>query len=295
MTRTLPRRDFIKNSRQLRVGQSMPPDQLIRQWVGIGYQSTSIVLEQGQFSHRGGILDIWPPAEPLPARLEFFGDEIDTLRHFDPASQRTVRPLDRLLVTPAREYLPGYSKNEAYPTELGEFYLPRIHPAPASILDYLPPQSLVLMDDVDILRSTITDYEEQAVKFRRESITENTLPEDAPIPYLSWSELQDSLYGHLSLELGYSTSEEPSELSQLFSAWSAVRWAVKTLLRLSSGARLERMNVIVIVSRQTPRLKELWGERQAPKSTQRKNQSLSKGLSPKAGFFRMKNTLPSTC
>ncbi|MDD5369682.1 MAG: transcription-repair coupling factor [Anaerolineaceae bacterium] len=263
MTRTLPRRDFIKNSRQLSVGDHISPDQLIRQWVGIGYQGVSVVLEQGQFSHRGGILDIWPPAEPLPARLEFFGDEIDTLRHFDPATQRTVRSLERLLVTPAREYLPGYVKDETLPDELGEFYLPQIHPSPASILDYLPPQALILIDDLDILRATITDYEEQAVKFRRESIVENTLPDDAPVPYLSWSELQDSLYGRHCLELGYSTAGEPSEMSQLFSPGPRFGGRLKPFVDylVERDAKKER---IVIVSRQSARLKELWGERQAP-------------------------------
>ena len=65
------------------------------------------MLEPGQFSHRGGILDVWTPSEPDPARLEFFGDEIDTIRAFNPATQRTTRNLNELLVTPAREVLPG--------------------------------------------------------------------------------------------------------------------------------------------------------------------------------------------
>ncbi|TLN13992.1 hypothetical protein FDZ74_09660, partial [bacterium] len=107
MTRTLPRRDFIKASRTIKVNQSLPPDTLTRSWVEIGYQPAEIVLEPGEFSRRGGILDIWPPAEPLPVRLEFFGDEIDLIRRFDPASQRTVTKLDQVLISPAREILPG--------------------------------------------------------------------------------------------------------------------------------------------------------------------------------------------
>ena len=65
MTRTLPRRDFLKASRRLAVGQEIQPDALIRQWAATGYQAAEIVVEPGQFSRRGGILDIWVTSEPL--------------------------------------------------------------------------------------------------------------------------------------------------------------------------------------------------------------------------------------
>ena len=105
MTRTLPRRDFLKASKQIKVGQSLSPNSLLEEWVQIGYQPVDTVLEPGQFSHRGGLLDIWPQSEPAPVRLDFFGDEIDTIRRFDPGSQRTVDKLESVLITPAREYL----------------------------------------------------------------------------------------------------------------------------------------------------------------------------------------------
>ncbi len=244
MTRTLPRRDLIKNTRTIRIGQTIQPDTLIRQWADTGYQPTEIVLEPGQFSRRGGILDIWPPAEPLPARLDFFGDEIDTMRQFDPATQRTVKTLDRLLIMPAREVLPGYAAGQGVEVEnLDEFYLPRVHPAPASLLDYLPQQALVLFEDLDILRATVAEYEEQAVRMRAESIAEGTLPADFPVPYLSWSEINDTLNGHASLELGYSTAEEPSELARLFSPGPRFGGRLKQLLdtmvdQFSAGDRL---------------------------------------------------------
>lgn len=266
MTRTLPRRDMLKNARQIRVGQTVTIDHLIRQWNDIGYQLAEVVLEPGQFARRGGILDIWPPAEPQPARVDFFGDEIDTLRLFDPATQRTIRSLERLLVTPAREYLPGYPHDFELPAELGEFYLPKLHQASSSIIDYLPQKSLVLLEDVDLIRGAVTEFEEQAVKIRRDSITEGTLPEDFPVPYVSWSELQDNLYGHLNLELGYSTADEPSELAQRFSVGPRFGGRLKPLMDYLVE-RNERSEKIIIVSRQVSRLKELWTERADPNET----------------------------
>ena len=60
MTRTLPRRDFLKASKQIKVGQSLSLNSLLEEWLQIGYQPADTVLEPGQFSHRGGLLDIWP-------------------------------------------------------------------------------------------------------------------------------------------------------------------------------------------------------------------------------------------
>src|SRR5215208_2619142 len=122
MTRTIPRRDFLKACKKLAAGQATQPDGLLRSWVEIGYQRVNTVLEPGQFSRRGGILDIWTPAEKLPVRLDFFGDEIETIRKFDPASQRTIEKLDSILITPAREYIA--TSDHADVTELSEFHIP---------------------------------------------------------------------------------------------------------------------------------------------------------------------------
>src|SRR6266487_4329479 len=93
MTRTMPRRDFLKACKKFSAGQKVQPETLARSWVEIGYQRVNTVLEPGQFSRRGGIMDMWAPAQKLPVRLDFFGDEIETIRRFDPATQRTVENL----------------------------------------------------------------------------------------------------------------------------------------------------------------------------------------------------------
>jgi len=134
MTRTLPRRDFLKASKRLSVGQTVTQDALLHHWVEIGYQAADTVLEAGQFSHRGGILDIWPPSSSAPIRLDFFGDEIDTIRSFDPASQRTLAKLESILVTPAREFIvtEQFTKSQPAASEPSEFDIrSSIRPSPA--------------------------------------------------------------------------------------------------------------------------------------------------------------------
>jgi len=261
MARTLPRRDFIKASRVIKTGQVIKPEDLQRAWVEIGYLAADLVTEPGQFSRRGGILDVWAMAEGYPVRLEFFGDEIDTMRRFDPASQRTVQNLTQLFITPAREVLPGKAQALDIPhlQDLGEYYLPLAHPAVASLLDYLPSQALVLVDDLDLLRTTASEVEEQSVKLRQDSIAEGTLPEDFPIPYLSWSELQDSLMGHAWLELGWSTAEDESPLGSLFVPGPRFGGRMKQVMDYLLE-RCQACEQVTVVSRQVSRLQELWKE-----------------------------------
>lgn len=260
MTRTLPRRDFLVNSKTIHLNQSVNPEELQRLWVGIGYESVDTVVDFGQFSRRGGILDVWAPSEPFPARLEFFGDEVDTLRQFDPASQRTIRNLDEVLITPAREFLS--TKAEGLIPEgvnLDEFYLPLIHRMPSSILDYLPKNALVLVDDIDAIQSFGEEIEEQAVKLRQENIDDGILPADFPVPYLTWSELIDTIQSSRWCELGRSTAEQVSPLAESFTPGDRFGGHLKSFMDSLEDDCLADTPTVV-VSRQLSRLKELWQE-----------------------------------
>jgi transcription-repair coupling factor (superfamily II helicase) len=272
MTRTLPRRDFLKACRKLSVNQTVQPDTLLRSWAETGYQRVNTVLEPGQFSSRGGILDIWATAENMPVRLDFFGDEIETIRKFDPASQRTIEKLDSILITPAREYIVAGE----HETELSEFHIPLLHQQPASLLDYLPQNAIVLIDDLSVVESMAEEVEEQAVKLRQESIAEETLSPDFPLPYIPWSELHDSLHGRSTLELGYSTREENREqrtengeekgsLAECFGHDERFGGRLKQFVEYA-GSVVERGEQVVVVSRQSPRLYELWLEADHPES-----------------------------
>jgi transcription-repair coupling factor (superfamily II helicase) len=278
MTRTLPRREFLKSVRVLKPGQVISPEGLARALLSLTYEPVNTVITPGQFARRGGILDIWAPASSRPVRLEFFGDEIDTLRCFDPATQRSLQSEKQLLLTPAREYLPGQERpvspagngsadssafpGSAIPGEgeaLSDFHLPLLHPTPASLLDYLPRHALVLIDNFEDLQETILEVEEQAVELRSDYIEEGTLPADFPIPYLTLGEILDSLTSHQVVELGPSSAPESSALASRFTAGPRFGGRLKPLLehlkqRTQSGDR------IVVISRQSARLSELWTE-----------------------------------
>ena len=286
MTRTLPRWDFLKACKKVSVNQVVQPDPLSRSWAEIGYQRVNTVLEPGQFSKRGGIMDIWAPAETLPVRLDFFGDEIETIRRFDPASQRTVEKLDSILVTPAREFIASVDVE----TELSEFHIPLLHRQPSSLLDFLPNKALVLIDDLSTVESMAAEVEEQAVRFRKESIDEELLSPDFPLPYIPWSELHDALHGKSSLELGFSTRAERSDseieaggdeensLASQFSHDERFGGRLKPFVEYA-GSIVEGGGQIVIVSRQSPRLHDLWLEADHHESESENPQFIEASLS----------------
>jgi transcription-repair coupling factor (superfamily II helicase) len=279
MTRTLPPGEFRNACRQLTVGMPLQPDVLQRHLFELGYRRENTVLETGTYSSRGGLLDLWPPADAQPIRLDFFGTVVETIRRFDPGSQRTIAQLMSVRITPAREFIIGRTDVHigtqlhapaTSPTpvarEISEFDIPTLHAEPATVLDYLPRGGLVLIDDLSVLDSMMEEIEEQAVKFRQASVTEGSLTREFPAPYVSWSELRDGLHEIGAVELGHSTnvSEEAGGLRQdtFAPAFRHDRRFGGQLKPFTEylAALLEQGQTVVTVSRQSPRLQELWAE-----------------------------------
>ena len=92
---------------ELKPRQRMSQERVLRELVDLGYESLPEVAGRGEFARRGGIVDVFPAGQPLPVRIEWFGDEIESLRAFDPADQRGVRPVDAVRLLPASEFLLG--------------------------------------------------------------------------------------------------------------------------------------------------------------------------------------------
>ena len=104
---TVPKAEFCANTLTLKPGMEIPQKQLAARLFGAGYVRRDRVEGPGQFSVRGGILDLYPPDRDTPARLEFWGDEIDTIHAFDLLTQRRGDALEKVYLSPAREVLFG--------------------------------------------------------------------------------------------------------------------------------------------------------------------------------------------
>ncbi len=102
---TIDAADLPAAPRELRLGARIHQDALLRELFELGYVPVTEVAGRGESARRGGIVDVFPPSMPLPIRIEFFGDEIDSMRSFDPTDQRTVGTIDRAILLPATEFL----------------------------------------------------------------------------------------------------------------------------------------------------------------------------------------------
>lgn len=290
MQKTLPARDFRVGSRQIYVGQQIDPDKLLQHWVSVGYQSASVITTPGTFSRRGGIIDVYPAAADTPIRMEFFGDEVESLRTFDPATQRSIQSLDTFLITPAREVLPktltslipklntwfasqpeteitgithdagALESGTAFP--YAEFYLPYLYQNAASVLDYLPEDALVIVEDWAALRDTIAELEGQALELREDKLDSNLLPPDMPVAYHTWDDLQDELVARFPLHLAHAETitESDDVLGDLFAPGQ--RFGGQLRLFLDHLQTLtDPGSKVVVVTRQAQRVAEVWSER----------------------------------
>lgn len=232
MQPTMPRGQFRLGTRALRRGQLIDLERTLTTWIGLGYQPAPVVEAPGEFSRRGGIIDIFPPAETAPIRIELFGDEIESLRHFDPASQRSQNLLERALITPATEALPRFGPRvaerlaawelSALPDDEAEpfmrdrdalaggsafngieFYLSLLYSQPATLLDYFPSDGLVILQDGEELASAWAELESHAREMRETTEDAGLLPPDYPPAYISWDHWSEALSERTVLELGY--------------------------------------------------------------------------------------------
>jgi transcription-repair coupling factor (superfamily II helicase) len=298
MQRTLPPNQFRKATLTLELGQRHVIDALLRRFMAIGYQPVSVVIDAGTFSRRGGIIDIFPLAADLPVRIEFFDDEIDSLRAFDPSSQRSAGTLQRIVIPPAREALPEHTPPVAahlktwfdglpktdepmtsaladadslangVPFAYSEHYLPYLYPHPVSLLDYAPANALIVIEDYEDLRDTILDIAANAARTREEQLATQQIAPDHPTPYLDWDALDQALQGRNILYLSHDTAgvdlkpAPTDEPNRLFTPGERFGGQLKPLLSHLRDFR-KQQDRAVVVSQQAARLTELWHEQES--------------------------------
>jgi transcription-repair coupling factor (superfamily II helicase) len=291
MHRTLPVREFRLGLREYQRGQEIDLQRTLDTWVAHGYRPDTVVEEPGTFSRRGGLLDVFPPNRMQPVRIELFGDEIDSLRVFDPTTQRTIDQIERFVLAPASEALPrlavpasrqvaGLDLSLCHPPARMEyrqdlvhleqgtyfrgiaFYLPFFYSHPVTLLDYLPAQGLCLVDDREAVMATVIDLDRQARALQADLIKAGELPPDFPQPYLAWDKLQERLASRTCLVLGGRRQEgQPSLLGDVFGHGERYGGQLKRVLDGFQQMR-DAGEAVVVVSRQARRVAELLEERE---------------------------------
>lgn len=171
-----------------------------------GYEPVNQVVSPGEYALRGNILDIFPMGSDLPFRIEFFDDEIETIRLFDPDTQRSIHQVNEIRILPSKEFLNNQTNADSFrskwrdtfegdPTKCTlykdagagifgagiEYYMPFLHEATSSIFDYLAEKSEVFLIG-NVTDSLNKHYEELSTRF-------NFLKHDTERPVLKPSEI----------------------------------------------------------------------------------------------------------
>ncbi|GIL15912.1 MAG: transcription-repair-coupling factor [Chloroflexota bacterium] len=285
MLRTAPRAEFQRHVFILRRGENISLTHLLRAWSELGYEAAAVVDAPGLFSRRGGIVDIWLPSRAKPARIELVGDEIETLREFDPATQRSGSVIDALVITPASEADSARAPDAAarmaqldfsntHPIATNtfrqdrealtnrqrfrgiEFYLPYFAET-ATLFDYLPPDALLVADDWQELEALTEQFEQQAEQVRADLEGRGELPRHFTRPYFTWQELRDKMLRHTRLLFDYRGMDQAPALP--FAPGERFGGQVKRVVDEMLRARGQGARVIA-VTRQAERLAALLGE-----------------------------------
>jgi transcription-repair coupling factor (superfamily II helicase) len=172
-------------------GQRLDEAQLRSQLTLAGYEHVSQVVHPGEYCVRGGLIDLYPMGAPLPYRLDLFGDEIESIRTFDPDNQRSLYPIERVRLLPGREFpmdeaartafrsrwrerFEGDPSRTAIYRDIGngiapagiEYWLPLFHEQTATLFDYLPAGAIVVSHgDVEAAARRFADEAAQRHRF----------------------------------------------------------------------------------------------------------------------------------
>ena len=153
LQKTFPPGEIQRRTRTLAQGDKISPLDLIEFLEAQGYEPEAQVTQKGDLAMRGGIVDVFPPTSPWPVRLEFFGDELESLRSFDPLTQVSRAAISTITIPPAGELgILKQGQNEAGGTKPAQVL--------ATLLDYLPPATMVLLCDPEALALQAQTYEQ---------------------------------------------------------------------------------------------------------------------------------------
>jgi transcription-repair coupling factor (superfamily II helicase) len=194
VTKTVAPKEMLALGAVLRRDADFPPEDLIEKLVACGYVREEPIKNVGEFSVRGGILDVWSPTAEMPVRIEFFGDTVDSIRQFDAETQLSIGQLKEISIAPMREFAArssdfndwAFFARERFADDKQaravkdrtdfaaegesfsgwEFLLPLVKPRAASVFEYLKSAIFVIDEPTVIEQSLGAFYETLENRYR---------------------------------------------------------------------------------------------------------------------------------
>ncbi len=236
---TISLNDFHAMAHVLQRNLEVDLPRLIARWQPMGYEMVNVVEVPGTMARRGGIVDIFSPGSSFPFRIELLGKRIESIRFFDPETQRSLESIATAIVTPAREI---------------------ILPERGNLLSYMREDALVVVDcpgEVEAVVGKLHARDEIAREEMKETGEVLSLP---PSPYFAWEELRAEIGNRKRLLLEPWEGATGEDVQKLPFALSRSYGGKISLFIEEVKRRIERKQRIVVVSNQASRLSELLRE-----------------------------------
>ena len=218
MTRLLPKETFLNSAAHIAVNEEIDREDMIRELLTLGYFRTSLVEERGDFSVRGGVIDLYPPLYDSAIRVEFWGNTVESIRLFNPVDQRSKADMKELTILPASEIIlspPNIKRARSMGrlpagSELGggfpgqEAWLHHFYSHLDAIFDYLPKESHICIIKSDNFAESTRSILEKLEK-ERERFQDEAVEEGKPFPqtdglFLGMEELEEALDGYFRID-----------------------------------------------------------------------------------------------
>lgn len=235
--RTVAMSEFAASRHEVKQGAEVNLMEMLARWSRMGYRREHLVEVPGTMSHRGGILDVFPPNSELPVRIELLGNRAESIRLFDPRTQRSLRTVPSVEVVAATE---------------------KAWPATGTLMTYLPDASLVVQADPEGIRSAL---DEETGDEDGDGLTTGPDGGRGPVePPLGYAEFTDQVRRarHLLALSRWSTSGAEAD-SAMFTSLASYGSQLKPFVAQTRNLAAEGYRVLV-VSLQSSRISEALGE-----------------------------------
>lgn len=238
-----PPSDFHAHTRVLRAGDRVSMSGLLEWATSVGYQVNPMVQEPGSIARRGGIIDIFPPGHDEPIRIDFFGDDIESIRRFDPHSQRSTQRIQDVRLSPPLD-IPTWSLpsiagqlekidasslrpevrdewrrmvdhvRDGVSPASPDLFAGYLMPQRSSILSYLSPiDTRIVLDGPSGIAIAAEQLRQQASELERNFVESGELPSGLRQPFLDVSNVNELKSAYPTLSLGTGTGDESEQTS----------------------------------------------------------------------------------
>ena len=223
--KTIARDTFEASRHMVKRGDQMALERTLETWRRLGYRFEPTVDAPGLVSRRGGVVDMYPVGAEVPTRIELWGDEVDSLRLFDPGTQRSTKMTDAVEVTAAQEALPGLMVRDEIASQVEAVDYSRCTAATRErvagelddlmegrdveevgfysglfnrgcLLDYLPSDALLVVSRPGDAAEAAREHDERAWQLKQAKESRGEIPDGIPSSHLSWPEVETAMAGH---------------------------------------------------------------------------------------------------